>query len=91
MAGPDVLMSYLGIPHSGGGQTNILAAGVYQGRRPPSGETIGHGRVGELDGIEHVMFGIRILAPTIAHDQNERRIACRRRCHESLGYRIPDM
>jgi hypothetical protein len=67
--GADVLVAHLAVPHHSVGQTDIEAGRRHQGVRVLCMEAVVRLFLSQVHGIERVLLGMGVLAPTIANDQ----------------------
>src|SRR5690606_3714557 len=51
---------------------DVLAAGFDERPRPVAPQHVVHRGPGELDRVERVVLGVRVLAPAVADDQDQR-------------------
>ena len=70
-AGADVLVADLAVAHHAVRQADIEAAGGDEGVGRPGVEPVVTRLRGEVDGVEIVLLGLGILAPTIANDEED--------------------
>jgi hypothetical protein len=71
-AGTDVLVSHFAVSHHPGGQSNILAGSVNQGMGVISHQCVGDRRFCQMDGVGVIPLGIRVFAPTVTDNQDNR-------------------
>ena len=67
--GSDVLVADFAIAHDSWGDADVETAGGQFGPGPILAEIVGYRRIGQLDGVERVVFGIVIGSPAIADDE----------------------
>ena len=68
----DVLVADFGVSHDAGGESDIFAGGLVEDVGVVAHEAVIDGVFGEFDGVVGVLFGVGVLAPAVADDEDKR-------------------